>query len=107
MNMFRHHDESMQAVTAFAAIPIKSFQKEPYIDFDCEQFSAIVRREGYEISSRRGDESSRLQGETSAAGSRTSLQTLNWHEWNSCPSRLFSTRTSSIWEKRSIPSEIE
>ena len=70
--MFRHHDESMQAVTAFAAIPIKSFQKKPYIDFDCEQFSAVERREGHEIGSGWRDESSGLQGETSAAGSRTS-----------------------------------
>jgi hypothetical protein len=40
----------------------------------------MIRRELYEVSSRRGDESSRLQGETSAAGSRTSPESLNWHE---------------------------
>jgi hypothetical protein len=88
MNMFRHDNQSVQAVATFATIPIQRFQEETYINFDREQFAAVESREGHEISSRRGDESSRLQGETSAAGSRTSLQTLNWHEWNSCPSRL-------------------
>ncbi len=107
VNVFGHDHERVQFVTALAAVPINRLQEKSNVIFDDEQFSAIVRREGYEISSRRGDESSRLQGETSAAGSRTSLQTLNWHEWNSCPSRLFSTRIFSIWEKRSIPSEIE
>jgi hypothetical protein len=56
-------------------------------------------RESHEVSSRRGDESSRLQERTSAAGSRASLQSLNWHEWNSCPSRLFFAREFSFWER--------
>jgi hypothetical protein len=49
----------------------------------------VMRRESDEIDSRRRKEPSRLQERTSAAGSRTSLPTLNWHEWNSCPSRWF------------------
>jgi hypothetical protein len=63
-------------------------QEETHVRFDHEQFSAVVRRERHEVSSRRGDEASRLQEQTSAAESRASVQTLNWHEWNSCPSRL-------------------
>lgn len=89
MNVFGHDDKRVQAVAAFATIPIKRFQEHPHIDFDREQFSAVESREGYEVSPRRGEESSGLQEQTSAAGSRTSPQTLNWHEWNSCPSRWF------------------
>ena len=88
MNMFRHHDEGVQAVTGFAPIPIESFQKESDIEFDGEQFSAMEGREGYEVSSRQREKSSRLQEQTSAAESRIPFQTVNWHEWNSCPSRL-------------------
>jgi hypothetical protein len=64
-------------------------QEETHVSFDHEQFSAVVRREGHEVSPGRGDEASRLQEQTSAAGSRVSFHTLNWHEWNSCPSRSF------------------
>ena len=100
MNVFGHDDESVQFVADFAPIAIKSFQEEADIIFDDEQFTAVVRREGHEVSSRRGEESSRLQGETSAAGSRTSFRSLNWHEWNSCPSRWFFVRGFSFWEGR-------
>jgi hypothetical protein len=31
--------------------------------------------------------------------------TLNWHEWNSCPSRLFSVRGFSFWEMASYADE--
>ena len=98
MNVFGHHDESVQCESSFAPISVDRLQEEPHVSFDNEQFPPVRCREGHEISSRRRDESSRLQGETSAAGSRTSLQTLNWHEWNSCPSRLFFTREFSFWE---------
>jgi hypothetical protein len=63
----------------------------------------VVRREGHEVSSRRGNEPSRLQERTSAAESRTSLETLNWYEWNSCPSRLFFLRGVSFREKSRQP----
>ena len=99
MNVFGHADKSVQAVTAFAAMPVKRFQKEVYIDFDCEQFSAVVCRERHKIGSGRGDKSSRLQEQTPAAGSRTSPPSLNWHEWNSCPSRLFYLQRLSFWER--------
>ncbi len=89
MNVFRHKDKGVQCVSTLAAVSIQGLQKETCVEFDDEQLSAAVRREGHEISSRRGDESSGLQGETSAAESRASLQSLNWHEWNSCPSRWF------------------
>ena len=89
MNVFRHKDKSVQFVATFTTVSIQGLQKETCVEFDDEQLSAAVRREGHEISSRRGDESSGLQGETSAAESRASLQSLNWHEWNSCPSRWF------------------
>jgi hypothetical protein len=79
----------VQFIAAFAPMPIKRLQKKAYVSFDGEQLSAVVRRECNEISSRRGKESSRLQKRTSAAESRASFETLNWHEWNSCPSRLF------------------
>ena len=80
MDMLRHQDEGVQAVTAFSTIPVKRFQEDPHIDFNDEQFAAVVSRKRHEVSSGRTEESSRLQSETSAAGSRTSLQTLNWHE---------------------------
>jgi hypothetical protein len=64
-------------------------QQEPDVRFDCKQFAAVESRESHEIGSGRGDESSRLQEHTSAAESRTSSESVNWHEWNSCPSRLF------------------
>jgi hypothetical protein len=90
MNMLGHDNESLQEVTAFATIAVNRFQEETDISLNGEQFSTVVRREGHEVSSRRGNEPSRLQERTSAAESRTSLETLNWHEWNSCPSRWFS-----------------
>jgi hypothetical protein len=100
MNVFRHDDESVQFISALAAMSVERLQKEPDVRFNDKQFPAVVRREGYEITSRRRDESSRLQGETLAAGSRASLETLNRHEWNSCPSRLFFVRELSFWETR-------
>jgi hypothetical protein len=89
MHVLGHRDERMQLVSSLAAIAIERLQEEPHIQFDNEQFPAIPGRKGYEVSPRRGKESSRLQSETSAAGSRASLETLNRLEWNSCPSRLF------------------
>jgi len=99
MNVLRHRDKSLQSITPFATIAIKRFQENPNIDLDDKQFTPLEGRERYEVSTRRGDESSRLQERTSAAGSRASLQTLNWHEWNSCPSRWFFVRGLSFWER--------
>jgi hypothetical protein len=88
MSVFGHDYRSVQFESAPAAIPINGLQKETHVSFDYKQFPSMMRRELCEVSSRRGDESSRLQSETSAAGSRTSPPSLNWHGWNSCPSRF-------------------
>jgi hypothetical protein len=103
MNVLGHNDKSMQPIAAVATMSVERFEEEPYINFNSEEFSAVECGEGHEIRSRRGKESSRLQERTSAAGSRTSSSTLNWHEWNSCPSRWFFLRELSFWE-RSRPS---
>jgi len=63
VNMLGHRDEGMHAVTAFATIAVKRLQENPHIDFDDEQFSAVESREGHEIGTGRGDESSRFQSE--------------------------------------------
>ncbi len=89
MNVFGHNDECVQIEAAFPPMAVECLQKKAQVSFDDEQFPAMVRRECYEVSPRRGDESSRLQKRTSAAGSRASFETLNWHEWNSCPSLWF------------------
>jgi hypothetical protein len=88
MKVLRHHHKGMQFITALATMPIDGLQKDPHIDFHDEQFAAVVGRESHEIRSGWRDESSRLQRQTPAAESRASVWSLNWHEWNSCPSRL-------------------
>jgi len=99
MNMFGHDDELVQGITAFAAVSIERRQKHACVDFDDEQFPAVVRCESHEIGSRRGDESYRLQRQTSAAESRASIRSLNWHEWNSCPSQWIFLQQVSFWER--------
>lgn len=100
MNVFGHCYESMQFEAAFPAIAVERLQKEAHVGFDDEQFPAMVRRERCEVSPRRGDEPSRLQKQTSASESRASFETLNWHEWNSCPSRFFICLNLLFWELR-------
>ena len=67
MNVFGHHDEAVNFKAAFAAISVESLQKKAGVVPDNEQPSALPCRECREISSGRGDESSRLQEQTSAA----------------------------------------
>jgi hypothetical protein len=67
MNMFRHHDEGVEAIAAFTAVSVHGYQEEADVVFDDEEFSALPCREGHEVSSGRRDESSRLQKRTSAA----------------------------------------
>ncbi len=67
MDVFRHHDERVQLKSTFATIAIHSSQEETNVIFDGEQASALPGRKGYEISSGRRDEASRLQERTSAA----------------------------------------
>jgi len=99
MNVVWHHDKHVQFIPALAAMPIERLQKHPNVRFDDEQPAAVPCREGHEITSRRRDESSRLQEQTSAAEGRAPVWSLNWHEWNSCPSRLFFTPRLSFWER--------
>ena len=67
MDMFGHEDEGMELITAFATISIESLQEEARIVLDNKQPSTLPCRECHEISSGWGDESSRLQEQTSAA----------------------------------------
>jgi hypothetical protein len=57
----------VQLITAFAAISIQSLQEQECVVFDDQQSSALPSRKSYEVGSGRGDESSRLQEQTSAA----------------------------------------
>ena len=70
MNVLGHEDEGMQSIAAFAAISVESLKEEANIVLDNEKFSTLPRRESDEVGSGRGDESSRLQEQTSAAKRR-------------------------------------
>ncbi len=70
MNVLGHEDERMQSIAAFAAISVESLQEEANIVLDNEKFSTLPRRESDEVGSGRGDESSRLHEQTSAAKRR-------------------------------------
>ena len=61
MHMLGHQNQCMQFVASFAAMAIKSFQKHPDVRFDHEESAAVPSHKSDEISSRRGDESRRLQ----------------------------------------------
>jgi hypothetical protein len=65
MNMLGHEDEGVELIAA--AITVESFQEEADVIFDDEESSTLPSRESDEIGSGRGDESSRLQEQTSAA----------------------------------------
>ena len=67
MDMFRHHDKGMQCKAAFASIAIDRLQEEAGMVLDHEKPSTLPGGTRDEIRSRRGDESYRLQGQTSAA----------------------------------------
>jgi hypothetical protein len=67
VNMFRHHDKGVELQAAFAAVAIDGLQEETNIGLYHEEPSTLPRRKRHKIGSGRGDESSRLQGQTSAA----------------------------------------
>jgi hypothetical protein len=67
MNVFGHNDEGVKLISAFAAMAIHSLQEKANIVFDNEESTSLPGRECNEESSGRGDESSRLQEQTSAA----------------------------------------
>lgn len=56
-----HQDKRMQFITALAAMPVKRLEEKARIGFHHEQPFALRCREGHKISSRRRDQSSRLQ----------------------------------------------
>jgi hypothetical protein len=59
--MLWHKDERMQFVAPLAAISVKRVQEKANVGFHNEQPATLPRTERHEISSRRGDESSRFQ----------------------------------------------
>jgi hypothetical protein len=67
VDMLRHDNERVNSKPAFASISIEGLQKKACVVLDNEQPSALPCRERNEISSGRGDESSWLQEQTSAA----------------------------------------
>jgi hypothetical protein len=76
----------MQSKRTFATIAIESLEEQTHIILNNEQTSSLPGRERYEVGSGRRNQSSGLQEQTSAAKAAT-LPSLNWHDWNSCPSR--------------------
>jgi hypothetical protein len=66
MDVFRHEHECMKFESSLTTISVHGLQKESNIVFDDKESAPLPRREGYEVSSRRGDESCRLQEQTSA-----------------------------------------
>ena len=67
MNVFGHDDKSVDLEAAFAPIAIHGFQEQTHVVFDHEKAPTLPGLEGYEVGARRGDESYRLQKQTSAA----------------------------------------
>jgi len=67
MRMLRHEDKGVELESTFAAVAVERLQKKAGVVLDNEQPSTLPCRECREISSGRGDESSRLQEQTSAA----------------------------------------
>ena len=67
MNVFGHDDECVDLKAAFAPVAIHRFQEETHVILDHEEAAPLPSVEGYEVGAGRGDESSRLQEQTSAA----------------------------------------
>lgn len=67
MNVLRHDYKGVDLISPLTAILIQGFEEQTHIVLDDEESAALPRRECYEIGSGRGDESSRLQEQTSAA----------------------------------------
>lgn len=79
MDVFRHHDKSMKAITALAVISEKSCQKDSHVVLDDEKASTTPGAKGYKVSSGRRNESSRLQGKSQRLKPRA-YPSLNRHE---------------------------
>jgi len=67
MNVLRHDDERMDLKAALTAVSVEGLEEDAHVVFNDEKTTSLPSREGYEVSSGRGDESSRLQERTSAA----------------------------------------
>ena len=67
VDVFAHEDEGVKLIAAFAAISVESYEEKTNVVLDNEQSSALPCGESYEVGSGWGDESSRLQEQTSAA----------------------------------------
>jgi hypothetical protein len=70
MYVLGHDDERVQFIPALATVSVKSLQEQADVRLYDERWSSLPRRERHEVGSRRGDQSSRLQKQTSAAESR-------------------------------------
>jgi hypothetical protein len=75
--MLGHQNKRVQFVPALAAVAIKSFQKNTDVRFNHEQSAALPSHKSDEVSSRRRDESRRVQSEPqrlkAASGSELKL----------------------------------
>ena len=67
MHVLGHDNEGMDLKSTFAAVAVHRLQEEFDAIFNDEQAASLPRQKRYEISSRRGEESSRFQERTSAA----------------------------------------
>ncbi len=67
MNMLRHYDERVKLNAALTAVAIDCLQEQASVVLDHKESSTLPCRKRHEIGSGRGDESSRLQEQTSAA----------------------------------------
>ena len=67
VNVFGHNNKGVELIASFASVSVESLQQEGRIVLDYKEPSTLPCRERCEISSGRGDESSRLQERTSAA----------------------------------------
>lgn len=67
MNVFWHHNEGVNLKAAFAAVAVHGLKEHAHVILDDEQPAPVPGRERYEVSSGRGDKTSRLQEQTSAA----------------------------------------
>jgi hypothetical protein len=67
VHMFGHDDEGVKLRASFVAISINGLKQQSDMVLDHKQPTSLPRRERNKISSGRGDETSRLQEQTSAA----------------------------------------
>jgi hypothetical protein len=101
MHMLWHQHKSVQKKFSPPPIAVQSFQEKPNVRLDHKNPPPLPCQERHKISSRRRHDPSRLQKQTSAAGSRNPSQPNAAREWNSCPSQLKYLDSVPLWERRS------